>query len=59
VLEQMRRRWIEAMRAAYSPPRPLNSVTSSPSRRRSTWIAWCAASSDSVHTLPARSGASR
>ena len=40
------RRCIEAMRAANSPPRPLNSVMSSPSRRRSTWIAWCAASSD-------------
>ena len=32
-------RWIEAMRAANSPPRPLNSVTSSPSRKRSTRIA--------------------
>ena len=54
----MRSRCIEAMRAPYSPPRPLNSVTSSPSRSRRTCTAWCAESSGSVQTPPARSGAS-
>ena len=42
-----RSRSMLAMRPAYSPPRPLNSVTASPARSRSTCTAWCAASSGS------------
>src|SRR5213595_2645414 len=47
-----------SMLAAYSPPEPLNTVSASPTRRRSTRVTWLAAAPCRVTRLPVVSGAS-
>ena len=47
-----------SMRAAYSPPVPLKSVSASPTRSRSTRVTWLAAVPVSFTLVPLASGAS-